>query len=128
MHEFSTAMGILETITEVAKQNKAIKIKSVELVIGDFTMLHIEQLKFSFEIASQGTLAEGAKLEIERQPGEIQCSQCNYQGAIKKQKKDVDHFLVDLSNIFECPKCHSNLTKISGGRDIFVKNIEIELE
>lgn len=127
MHEFSTAVGIVETITKVAKENKATRIKKVELVVGEFSMLNTEQLKFAFEIAAEGTLAEKADLIIEAQKGEIDCKDCGFKGPVETQKKDVDHFVVDLVNIFECPKCKSNNTKISGGRDIYVKNIEVEL-
>jgi len=127
LHEFSTAVGIVETITNVAKENKATRIKKVELVVGEFSMLNTEQLKFAFEIAAEGTLAEKADLIIEAQKGEIDCKDCGFKGPVETQKKDVDHFVVDLVNIFECPKCKSNNTKISGGRDIYVKNIEVEL-
>ncbi|TET28995.1 MAG: hydrogenase maturation nickel metallochaperone HypA [Candidatus Heimdallarchaeota archaeon] len=127
MHEFSTAVGIVETITNVAKENKATRIKKVELVVGEFSMLNTEQLKFAFEIAAEGTLAEKADLIIEAQKGEIDCKDCGFKGPVETQKKEVDHFIVDLVNIFECPKCKSNNTKISGGRDIYVKNIEVEL-
>lgn len=127
MHEFSTAVGIVETITKVAKENNATRIKKVELVVGEFSMLNNEQLKFAFEIAAEGTLAEKAELIIEGQKGEIDCKDCGFKGPVETQKKDVDHFVVDLVNIFECPKCKSNNTKISGGRDIYVKNIEVEL-
>ncbi len=127
MHEFSTAVGIVETITNVAKENKATRIKKVELVVGEFSMLNTEQLKFAFEIAAEGTLAEKADLIIEAQKGEIDCKDCGFKGPVETQKKEVDHFVVDLVNIFECPKCKSNNTKISGGRDIYVKNIEVEL-
>lgn len=127
MHEFSTAVGIVETITKVAKENNATRIKKVELVVGEFSMLNNEQLKFAFEIAAEGTLAEKAELIIEGQKGEINCKDCGFKGPVETQKKDVDHFVVDLVNIFECPKCKSNNTKISGGRDIYVKNIEVEL-
>ncbi len=127
MHEFSTAVGIVDTVTDVAKKHNAIKINKIELVIGEFTMLNAEQLIFAFEIASEGTLAHGAEVEITEQKGQIECQECKYSGDIEKQTKDVDHFIVDLINIFECPKCHSNKTKISGGRDIYVNNIQVEL-
>jgi len=130
VHEFSTAVGIVDTVLEVAKQNNATKVKKIELVVGEFTMLNNDQLLFSFEIASEGTIAQGAKVLIEKQKGEIECQDCYYKGEIqdRKKKEELDHYVVDLVNIFECPKCHSNRTKISGGRDIYVKNIEIELE
>ncbi|NHJ31572.1 MAG: hydrogenase maturation nickel metallochaperone HypA [Asgard group archaeon] len=127
MHEFSTAVGVVETITDVAIKHKATRIKKVELVVGEFSMLQIDQLKFAFEIAAEGTLAEKAELIIETQKGQIDCQDCGYGGPVESQEKEVDHLIVDLTNIFECPKCKSNKTKISGGRDIYVKNIEVEL-
>jgi len=130
VHEFSTAVGVVETVLDVARQNNATKVKKIELVVGEFTMLNDDQLKFSFEIASEGTIAEGAEVIIKKQRGEIECLDCHYKGEIadREKKEELDHFVVDLVNIFECPKCHSNRTKISGGRDIYVNNIEIELE
>ena len=132
MHEFSIAVGIVDTVSEVAKQHNASRIKKVELVVGEFTMLNHDQLIFAFDIASEGSLAEKAEIEIETQKGEIECQDCKYKGKIldkeEEKKKEIDHFVVDLINIFECPKCKSNNTKISGGREVYVKNIEVELE
>ncbi|MFW9923202.1 MAG: hydrogenase maturation nickel metallochaperone HypA [Candidatus Thorarchaeota archaeon] len=127
MHEFSTAVGIVDTVTNVAKEHNATKIKKIELIVGEFSMLNNDQLKFAFEIASDGTIAHGAELEITEQKGIIDCQDCKYNGPIEAQTRDVDHFVVNLTNIFECPKCHSNNTKISGGRDIYVNNIEVEV-
>ena len=127
MHEFSTAVGIVGTITEVAEKNNATGIKKVELVVGEFSMLQLDQLRFAFEIASEGTLAEKAELIIETQKGEIDCQNCGFKGPAGAPEKEVDHLVVDLKNIFECPKCKSNKTKISGGRDVYVKNIEVFL-
>ena len=107
MHEFSTAVGVVETVLDVARQNNAIKVKKIELVVGEFTMLNDDQLKFSFEIASEGTIAEGAEVIIKKQKGEIECLDCQYKGEIadREKKEELDHFVVDLVNIFECPKC-----------------------
>lgn len=127
MHEYSTAVGIVETICDVAKKHHAKRIQKVELVVGEFTMLNGEQLIFAFEIASEGTLAEGAEVIITEQKGQIECKDCKYKGDIKRKDEKVDHLVVDLTNIFECPKCKSNNTDISGGRDIYVNNIEVEL-
>ena len=127
MHEFSTAVGIVETVTSVAKQHNATRIKKIELVVGQFTMLNNDQLKFAFEIASEGTLALGADLIITEQKGKIDCEECKFSGEIEEKDKEVDHFEVNFKNIFQCPKCGSNKTTISGGRDIYVNNIEVEL-
>jgi hydrogenase nickel incorporation protein HypA/HybF len=128
LHEYSTAVGIVQTAISVAKKNNATAIKKVELSVGEFTMLNSEQLTFAFQIAAEGSIAEEAELLIEKQSGKIKCEECGFEGVINQSTKGLDHFLVNLQNIFECPKCHSNRTKIVGGRDVFVKNIEVEIE
>lgn len=128
MHEYSLAQGIVQTVVEVAREHNATKIKKVEVTAGEFSMINFEQLEFAFGIASEGTIAEGAELLIEEEKGKIECEECQYQGPIEQAIQEMDHFIVDLSNIFECPNCHSNRTKIVGGRDVYVKNIEAEVE
>lgn len=128
LHEYSTAVGIVQTAIDVAKKNNATSIKKIELSVGEFTMLNSDQLTFAFEIAAEGTMAEKAELQIETQKGKIKCEECGFKGPIHQSTEGLDHFLVNLQNIFECPKCHSNRTKIVGGRDVFVKNIEVEIE
>ena len=127
MHEFSTAVGIVETICNVARKNNAKRITKVELIVGEFTMLNGEQLTFAFEIASEGTLAEGAEVIITEQRGQIECKDCKFKGEIKKKDEKVDHLVVDLTDN-PCPRRrHLREAEISGGRDIYVNNIEVEL-
>ncbi len=123
MHEFSLATNILETAIDVANSNKAKKIVEIWIEVGEFTFVNIEQLMFALEIASENTLAKGSQLRIDRIPGRILCKNCRYEGDIKETNDTSLDFLSFLT--FECPKCGSNETEITSGRELLVKNIKI---
>lgn len=117
MHEFSTAVSILQTILRIAEKNKAKKILEVHLRVGELTLLNIEQLKFAFQIASQETIASEAKLIIETEKVRIKCNECGFEG--------------ELNNLGEyypltCPKCSSFNVELLGGKSLVLKEIKIE--
>ncbi|MHA1230352.1 MAG: hydrogenase maturation nickel metallochaperone HypA [Candidatus Helarchaeota archaeon] len=125
MHEFSTAQAIVRTITRVAIQNGAKKITAVYLEIGDLTFLVPHQLKFSFDIASQGTIAEGAELVISHVKAKVRCNECGYSGEIDLHSKgDASFMEVSLT---KCPKCNKEGLEIISGRELNIKNIKVEM-
>ncbi|MEM2830114.1 MAG: hydrogenase maturation nickel metallochaperone HypA, partial [Candidatus Jordarchaeales archaeon] len=85
MHEFSTAQMIISTVIRVAKENNATRITEINLELGEFTLLNPDYLKFSLNVAAEGTMAEGAKVNITIRPGVIYCSECGYEGEAKKE-------------------------------------------
>jgi len=124
MHEFGTAMSIVKTITRVGLQNGATKISVVHLEIGDLTFLVPDQLKFSFDIAAKGTIAEGADFQITRIKAKLQCHDCGYFDDINfKNEGDMTFLNVDFST---CPKCQKKNVEIIGGKELNIKNIKVE--
>ncbi|MBD3228678.1 MAG: hydrogenase maturation nickel metallochaperone HypA, partial [Candidatus Lokiarchaeota archaeon] len=121
---FGTAQQIVRTITRVGLQNGASKITAVHLEIGALTFLVPDQLKFSFDIASKGTIAEGARFEITRINAVLRCNKCGYEGEV-----DLD-FSGDASemevNLTDCPKCDETGLEIIKGRELNIKNIKVE--
>ena len=64
MHEFSIASSIVENVLELAERERASKVLEVRLVIGEFTHIEGEQVRFCFEAIVQGTALEGAVLVV----------------------------------------------------------------
>ncbi|MHA1271609.1 MAG: hydrogenase maturation nickel metallochaperone HypA [Candidatus Helarchaeota archaeon] len=125
MHEFGTAQAIVKTITRVGIQNGAKKITEVYLEIGDLTFLVPEQLKFSFDIAAKGTIAEGANFKITRIKAKIKCQKCGYQGDLNFESTGN---LLDMEvSLTDCPKCGKKDLEIIGGRELNIKNIKVEM-
>ncbi len=125
MHEFSAACSIVDTALEAAQNNNVVKVKVVNVEIGEFTFLIPEQLIFNFEIASKNTIVEGAELRIKKTKGQLACSDCGFEG-----ESEVDPELPPQIAVFapmKCPKCGSSATTITGGKDFIITNIEAEV-
>jgi hydrogenase nickel incorporation protein HypA/HybF len=67
MHELAIATDIIEACEEASG---GAPIKRVVLEIGKLSPVLPEAVRFCFELAGAGTLAEGATLEILETPGE----------------------------------------------------------
>ncbi|MBY8997186.1 MAG: hydrogenase maturation nickel metallochaperone HypA, partial [Candidatus Thorarchaeota archaeon] len=80
MHEFSAACSIVDTAIEAAKSNKATKVSTVNVEVGEFTFLVPEQLIFNFEIASKNSILEDAELRIKTVKGRLFCNDCKFEG------------------------------------------------
>lgn len=126
MHEFSAACSIVDTAVEAAQANKATRVSSVNVEIGEFTFLIPEQLEFNFEIASKNTILEGAELVISTIPGRLRCMDCGNEG-----EAVVDEDLppqIAMFSPMKCSKCGSSNTTITGGKDFIITSIEAEVE
>lgn len=68
MHEMSLAQSIVEIVENTAQQNQASSVVAVKLIIGELAGVEMHALMQGLKIASQGTVMQEAKIEIE-QPG-----------------------------------------------------------
>lgn len=75
-------------------------------------------------MATTGTIAEGAKLNMQVTPGEIQCNKCSKITTISFKEMDALTGLL----LFKCKFCDSTDTKIIKGKSATVKNIKIETD
>ncbi len=76
MHELSSATVVVRTAVGVAAERGASRVTRVKLQIGELTLLNPDQLRFCFGVASKGTLAEGAELDVEIGPAVLACQSC----------------------------------------------------
>ena len=113
MHELSIVEGILEAVIPEVKKYDISRVLSVKLKIGELSGVVPECVSYYFDIASKGTIAEGAGIVIERVPVKISCPDCGYTGIIERGK-------------FKCPKCLGTDFKIISGREYFVDSVEAE--
>ncbi|SRR5690554_4690078 len=111
MHELSIAMSLIDLITQECKNHGVDRLKKVKVVAGELAGVVPEALKFSFEVVSEGTVAEGAELEIEVRPLQAICQDCSTEFIIEKMK-------------FRCPQCESRNLKRSAGDELFIDYLE----
>ena len=113
MHELAITEGIIEAAVPEAERAGAKKILEIRLKIGELSGVLPECIQEYFNIASRGTIAEGARLKVEKIPITIECRNCGFTGEIKKTR-------------IHCPECDSSDFALKSGREYFVDSLEVE--
>jgi hydrogenase nickel incorporation protein HypA/HybF len=113
MHEVSIAVAICEEVTQRAAREKAKRIVSVRLRAGELTCIVSEALRFAWDVVTEGTIAGGSRLEIERIPVQIKCRACeSVQAPVSP-------------NMLVCTRCGAPAAEIARGRELEVTAMEI---
>jgi hydrogenase nickel incorporation protein HypA/HybF len=115
VHETAIAIELLEVLLTEAGRNNLRRINGLRLRVGAFRMVVPELLQGAFEVVSQGTLAQGATLEIESVPLRARCGNC------RKETQLEDY-------VFYCPACGAALTEILSGKELDLFQIDGESE
>lgn len=105
-------MRIIEIAEEYAVENKAESIKVINLVVGDYSGYVASSIELYFDIIAEGSLAENAKLNIERIVPRLKCNNC---GSLFERKPFS----------FECPSCGGEGSPTDIGKEFYIKSIEI---
>ena len=115
MHELQVTERILEVALEHASRYEVSRIVVVHLRVGELSDLEDEWLQHYFDYLSRGTLAEDARLKIERSPIVMGCDAC------------ACSFEVDRERIWDvvCPECGESRCRLVSGREYVVKNMEV---
>ncbi len=116
MHEVSIALGMIDEVTRIARENNAQKILAVNLKIGKMSGIVIDSLKFAFDaIKLENPLLSDTNISIEEVPLIYECNSCN------------KSFILDSPHFPSCPECRSYKLKLISGEEMNIKNVEIEV-
>jgi hydrogenase nickel incorporation protein HypA/HybF len=69
MHELTICQNIIEIINKEIVGKAVSKIKTIYLEIGEFALIEISALVFSFELLAKGTPMESAILDVKMTRG-----------------------------------------------------------
>ncbi len=114
MHELSVTESILDIAVRHAQRAGAQRILAINLVIGDLTGFVDDSIQFYFDFLSKDTLAQGARLAIERIEPRVRCSVCGAEYAPPD------------SRLWSCPECNALGGEVIAGREFAVTSIEVE--
>ncbi|MCP4673674.1 MAG: hydrogenase maturation nickel metallochaperone HypA [Desulfobacula sp.] len=115
MHELQVTEGILKIVLRNAEGQNVERITAIHLKIGELSDLEDEWIQRYFDYLSKNTIANGAKLIIQRSPVILQCQKCRVQFVIQKDNiRDV-----------KCPECDNKTTALISGKEYHVKNMEV---
>lgn len=136
LHEFSIASSIFEVVLEVASRHGARKVLEVSIDVGELTLLNPDQLSMAFKVLSEGTVAEGAKLNINIVRARARCNKCGEEWHVNLSDAapSISHitFLTcsacDARKFFNrtCPKCGETGFNFISGSELVIKSIKIE--
>jgi len=113
MHEMSLCEGIIEIAEEQASIQSYNKVKSIRLEIGWLSCAEPEAMRFAFDAVARGTIADGARLDIDQIPGKGWCTACENEVEIG-QRYDA------------CPLCEHYPLQIREGDAMRIKDMEVE--
>jgi len=113
MHEIGLMQRMVEVALDRAAGAGARHIERVTVRVGVESGVVPEVIAFAFDVATRGTIAEGAELQIEDVPLACFCAACELEFA----PADALH---------ECPRCHRPGTEVRRGREFELALLEIE--
>ncbi|AFM16900.1 Zn finger protein HypA/HybF (possibly regulating hydrogenase expression) [Mycolicibacterium chubuense NBB4] len=108
MHEMALTQSVVDAVCEHAAGRR---VHSVKLEIGALCAVVPESMEFCFDLATEGTVADGAHLDIAVTPGAAHCRSC---GAAFE--------MADL--ILLCP-CGSADVEVLAGRELKILSMEV---
>ncbi|MEU7907702.1 hydrogenase maturation nickel metallochaperone HypA [Actinoplanes sp. NPDC049118] len=108
MHELSITQSVVDAVCERAAGRA---VHSVKVEVGALTAVVPEAMRFCFDLAVEGTVAQGARLDVVARPGVAHCGDC-----------DADIVLDDL--ILLCP-CGSANVHVTAGRELRILSMEV---
>jgi hydrogenase nickel incorporation protein HypA/HybF len=113
MHEMAITRSVVDAVCEHAGGRR---VHSVRLQVGTLCALVPDAIQFCFGLATEGTVADGARLDVDVQPASARCRTC---GAEFDQ---TDSSQTDP--IMLCP-CGSADVEVLIGRGLTILSMEV---
>ncbi len=113
MHEYAVTQSMINIALSEAQKAGASKILEIRLVIGDLSTIVDDSVQMYFDVMSEGTPAQGAKLVFNRVKAEFKCKSCG-------------EVFVKPPKGFDCPKCGGLGTPTDRGKEFYIESLEIE--
>lgn len=108
MHELSITQSVVDAVCERAAGRP---VHSIKVQVGALTAVVPEAMRFCFDLVVEGTVAQGARLDIDMRPGALHCRSCG-----------ADAVLADA--IALCP-CGSADVDVVAGRELRIVSMEV---
>lgn len=113
MHELSVALGLLEGIEDSAAREGIEHVTAVHVRVGALSGIAPEALRFSWTLATEGTIAAESTLHIEHVPLAIYCGRC----VAEREPRPASGA--------RCPVCGEVSPTIVRGRELHLVAMEV---
>ncbi len=113
MHELSLCQSTVDIISQQALQHGVRRVTGVWLEVGALSCVEEGALRFGFDVACRGTVAEGSQLHIIHKAAQAWCWDCSREVEI-------------TSHEAQCPHCQGFRLRVDNGDTLQIKEIEVE--
>jgi hydrogenase nickel incorporation protein HypA/HybF len=113
MHELSVTDSLLKLAIQHATAAKAARVTELHLVVGQLSSIVDDSVQFYWDMISQGTICEGARLNFRRVAATMSCLDCNTIYTLNGE-------------LSACPQCQSERVTIKSGEEFYLDSIEVE--
>jgi hydrogenase nickel incorporation protein HypA/HybF len=110
MHEMAITQSVVDAVCAHAAGRRVL---AVNLEVGALTAVVPHAMHFCFDLATEGTLAAGARLHIDMPTARAHCKTC-----------DRDFDLPDP--ILLCTNCESANVQVISGRQLQILSMEVK--
>lgn len=110
MHELSVCARLVERVAALARERGARRVTRVAVRIGPLAGVEPALLAHAWPHAARGSVAEGARLEVERCALRVACLACGAESAARAD---------DL----RCGACGAASTRLAGGAECLLVGI-----
>lgn len=115
MHELSITEHLLDYCLKEAQKQGAVKIRVIRICVGRLKGIVPECIQVYLDMLSEGTIAEGARIEAHFLPVRVRCRDCGKEGEI------TPHSL-------KCPHCGSLRLQLLSGKEFYIKSMEVDTD
>ncbi len=115
MHELPITQSICNLAVQEAERIGATKVCAIRIKMGEYTDYVPVIIQEYFNVVSEGTLAEGAVLEIETVPAVLWCHACGGENPMERFR-------------MKCPVCGSRDVELITGKEFYIDSMEVETE
>ena len=113
MHELSVCLALMQQVERVCREHSARRVEMIRLQVGPLSGVEPPLLERAFPLASAGTVAEGAVLQIESCDVRVRCSQCEAETKV-------------APNRLLCGRCGDYRTRLISGDEMLLISVELE--
>ncbi len=113
MHEMSYILKMINMAVEVARENDARSVKSIEVLIGETSGVMPYYMHKYYPDAAKGTILEEAELICTEVKVKALCDECG------------SEYYPSRDNRYLCPCCGGRKAHIIEGKGVMLKNVVI---
>ncbi len=113
MHELAVTESILAITLKHAELAAAQRVTDIHLVIGQLSSIVDDSVQFYWDLISENTIAQGARLHFNRIPARMKCQNCGGEFQIDRR-------------LDPCPNCQSYSLQVVAGEEFYLESIEVE--